>query len=106
SPWGLPAEAGVVENRPHGSTESEVYLTFQPDSQDRLEPWIADESEFKEPVTPDHKTLMACSIMSRSSRFAAALRADIDMISARHLHGPTVGTKSWPAIELRADQPS
>ena len=36
---------------------------------------------------------------------AAALRADLDMNSARHLASFTVGTKSWPAIEQRADQP-
>ncbi|WP_210250956.1 hypothetical protein, partial [Bradyrhizobium cytisi] len=73
--------------------------------QNRLEPWIADEKECSEPVTPDHHSLMACSITSRSSRFAAALRADLDLISARHPHCSMVGTKSWRAIELRAEQP-
>jgi hypothetical protein len=38
---------------------------------------------------------MACSLESRSSRFAAALRADLDSICARHLKDPAVGTKSW-----------
>src|SRR6266702_6887973 len=38
---------------------------------------------------------MACSLASRSSRFAAALRADLDAISARHPKDPAVGTKSW-----------
>src|SRR5947207_456345 len=38
---------------------------------------------------------MACSLASRSSRFAAALRADLDAISARHPKDPVVGTKSW-----------
>ncbi|MET4259366.1 hypothetical protein ABIC09_004322, partial [Bradyrhizobium sp. S3.12.5] len=28
--------------------------------QNRLEPWIADEKECSEPVTPDHHSLMAC----------------------------------------------
>jgi hypothetical protein len=70
----------------------------------RLEPWIANDKEFSEPVTPDHKSLMACSPTSRSSRFAAALRADLDLSSARHLQSLTVGTKSWPAIKQRADQ--
>src|SRR6266702_7513140 len=38
---------------------------------------------------------MACSLASRSSRFAAALRADLDAISARQPKDPAVGTKSW-----------
>jgi hypothetical protein len=73
--------------------------------QKRLEPEITDEKEFFEPVTPDHQSLMACSLTSRSSRFAAALRADLDLSSARHLLCSMVGTKSWRAIELRAENP-
>ncbi|MET4364646.1 hypothetical protein ABIB06_005251, partial [Bradyrhizobium sp. LB8.2] len=35
-----------------------------------------------------------CSLASRSSRFAAALRADLDTICARHPKDPAVGRKA------------
>jgi len=52
---------------------------------------------------PDRKSLMACSLKSRPSRFAAALRAGLDLTCARHRHSSMVGTKSWRTIEQRAD---
>jgi hypothetical protein len=52
---------------------------------------------------PDPKSLMACSLKSRPSRFAAALRAGLDLTCARHRHSSMVGTKSWRTIEQRAD---
>jgi hypothetical protein len=53
---------------------------------------------------------MACSLASRSSRFAAALRADLDTICARHPKDPAVGTKSWQQsnkkLNIRLDTPN
>jgi hypothetical protein len=54
--------------------------------------------------SPDHPSLMACSITSRPSRFAAPLRSGLDVICARHRHGSMVGTKSGLVIEQRAGQ--
>jgi hypothetical protein len=101
----LPAASGILVQSPDATTECEFDLARKPRSPNRLEPWIADQSSQSVPLTPDHVSLMACSIKSRPSRFAAAPRAGLDLICARHLHCSTVGTKSWPAIEQRADQP-
>jgi hypothetical protein len=101
----LPAASGILVQSPGATTECEFDLARKPRLPNRLEPWIAHERNNPAHFRPDHKSLMACSIKSRPSRFAATLRADLDLICARHLHSSTVGTKSWPAIEQRADQP-
>ena len=102
----LPVASGIVVRSPRATTECEFDLASKPRSRNRLEPEIVEPKEEAVPLTPDHNSLMACSIKSRPSRFAAALRADLDLICARHLQNSTVGTKSWLAIEQRADLPS
>jgi hypothetical protein len=52
---------------------------------------------------PDRASLTACSIASRPSRCAAALRAGLDPICARRLQNSTLGTKRCSSLEQRGE---
>jgi hypothetical protein len=107
-----PAASGIMVQSLRATTECEFDLGPKtPDRRNRLEPWIATKGMMMASIIalrhyqPDRTSLMACSINSRPSRCAAALRAGLDLICARHLRGSTVGTKSCSPVEPRAAPP-